>query len=351
MKRCLILGAGAAGLSVAGFLADKRYEVTLYNRTERRIVPYIENGGYDLVRPDNTKVRIDTIRYISSLEKEENIFDYIIFCLNSNGQAEISSEVYKYFGANGVWILIPGHTFGALSVLRNGQKGGWNKLPTIIEMQALPFVCRVIEETTVQIYQFKKNLMGSLFGENVLRKQIEDDLHDMFGNEFQLTKEKYWASMHNMTIAIQPILLLCNVGRIDKESFLFYRSSSNEYVENLMEAVDSERIKIAELFGLQEILSTKDWLRECYGATGETITEMLKNVKGYEQIIAPDTFRHRFAVEHIETGLVPIEAAAIALGVQVPCITSLINIASCMLGMDLREQGRNIDSLGLLEIL
>jgi opine dehydrogenase len=56
---------------------------------------------------------------------------------------------------------------------------------------------------------------------------------------------------------------------------------------------------------------------------------------------------HRFLTEDIPYGMVPVESLGARLGVPTPIISSLINIANEMLGVDFLKDARDLKKLGL----
>lgn len=343
MKKCLILGAGAAGLGMAGILALSGYSVTVYNRSKERILPLI-NDGLNIVFPTNEKYHEDKIIFTDILQNEE--YDFIFFCLNSNAQEEMSKTIYKHYGCKGLWLLIPGHTFGAIAVLNS--MGVNSKKIQIMELQALPFVCRIIDDNTVKILQYKKRISAASYMRRENEEKIKNLMKQVNILHFDISESNLWSSMNNVTFAVQPIILLLNAGRVER-TFHFYSEGSNRYINNLINRVDEERILIAQKIGVENALTSISILKDMYGVDGNNISEVLQNVDGFRDIISPNTLMHRFIIEHVETGMVPIESVAEYLGLKVPNISSFITIASSVVGVDLRENGRNKYKLGLTQ--
>jgi opine dehydrogenase len=62
---------------------------------------------------------------------------------------------------------------------------------------------------------------------------------------------------------------------------------------------------------------------------------------------APKNMQHRFLLEDIPYGLVPMEELASLGGVATPMCSALVELASCMLQTDFRQEGRGLKRLGL----
>ena len=156
-----------------------------------------------------------------------------------------------------------------------------------------------------------------------------------------------WTGLHNMTIVMQPALLLLNFGRVGLGAtpFRIY-AEANEAIGVLMHALDKERIAVAGALGVHAITAA-EWLASVYGTRGETLDAMLRDVPGYRGIEAPQTVHHRFLTEHVKTGLVPLSALGHLVGIATPTTEAVIQLSSVLLGRDLRSEGRTAERMGL----
>ena len=86
------------------------------------------------------------------------------------------------------------------------------------------------------------------------------------------------------------------------------------------------------------------------GAQGKTISEIYSTNPVYKWDYAPKTFQHRFFLEDVPYGMVPMESLGKILNIKTPLITSIIEIASSLTNQDLRSEGRDLRKLGLQDI-
>ena len=75
--------------------------------------------------------------------------------------------------------------------------------------------------------------------------------------------------------------------------------------------------------------------------------ELLQNNEPYRGLKPPRDLSHRFVVEDIMSGLVPIASLGDQLGVPTPMIDAFIEIGSVAAGRDFRVEGRTVEKLGL----
>lgn len=114
----------------------------------------------------------------------------------------------------------------------------------------------------------------------------------------------------------------------------------------LFRKLDLERIGVSKALG-HPVESTRDWLKRTYHIEGETLYECLQNNEAYRKIDAPATLQHRYLFEDVPCGLVPLEAVGLNYGVDMTHTSLIINLASRLMGVDFRQTGRNLESLGL----
>jgi opine dehydrogenase len=120
-------------------------------------------------------------------------------------------------------------------------------------------------------------------------------------------------------------------------------------VGRVVEGLDLERILVGEALGLS-LSPTRSRLLEWYGtqgASGETLGEIMATNPPYEAAMAPQTLFHRFIIEDIPFGLVPMEEFGHSLNIPTPIASSLITLSNELLGRDLRKEGRNMQRLGI----
>jgi len=144
-----------------------------------------------------------------------------------------------------------------------------------------------------------------------------------------------------------PAPLILNASKVDQgEPFDYYHEGITPSVAALMERVDAERLAVARALGVSAV-SAKDWLAIAYGVRGETLYEAIQRNASYGGIKAPRTLMHRYILEDVPTGLIPIASFGRLAGVPTPFTESLIQMACGVTGIDFWRQGRTVESLGL----
>src|ERR1035438_6104079 len=67
----------------------------------------------------------------------------------------------------------------------------------------------------------------------------------------------------------------------------------------------------------------------------------------YVGIKAPSTVHHRYLLEDVPTGLIPLIELGTAAGLTLPTLRSLVTLAEVTMGIDTWRQERSLESLGL----
>jgi opine dehydrogenase len=119
----------------------------------------------------------------------------------------------------------------------------------------------------------------------------------------------------------------------------------------VMEAVDGERLAIADAFGVQAKSLARHFCEE-RTKTKEAIRSgsayrIVKESQSSQRIKAPSTLDHRFLHEDVGCGLVPMSAFGNLVGVETPNMEALTRLASLANDIDYTSSGRTLDRMGL----
>lgn len=338
-----ILGAGNGGQALAGWLAAKGFNISLYDRNPQRIKRIKDNGGIELTGQVHIKRSIDTVS--NNIYETVHGADLILVATTATAHKEIAEKIAETLTDHQVIVLNPGRTGGALEFKNTLNKLVPNKKLYIAEAQTLVFACRIIEDGKVNIIGIKDRVLVSAVPSsdtphviNCLKKGFDC---------FYPAQNILETSFENIGAMFHPCVTLFNEAAIERgESFYFYRDMT-EGLARLIEEADKERLEVAKAYGYDAI-SAKEWVSYAYGGIkGETLCERMQNNPAYYDIIAPKTINCRQITEDIPTGIVPLSELGKVAGVPTPLLDSLITICSLLLHTDFKSEGRNLDNLGL----
>ena len=322
-----IIGSGSGAQAFSCDFASRGHSVTVWSKNIERIEALhskqnLVNEYYE--NATTAKVTI-TNRIADAVQNAE----VIMFITNANLHASLFEYIYPYLHESQLLVLSPGKTLGLSTLKFIEQRIYKNKDLAIIELQTLLFACREIEPGNVQILGRKKYIEGCFNSISSLEKWRGIILELI--PEINLNVGTLSVSVNNIAPILHPPIMLANVTRITQGlSFKFYRDISQE-VANLMLDLDSERMAIADFYQA-DYRSLSDWITSAYDLPKQdSLLRSISNNLAYTDVISPQKFNSRFLTEDIPTGLIPLERMAALADIEVPSISSVINMAGSML--------------------
>jgi opine dehydrogenase len=169
--------------------------------------------------------------------------------------------------------------------------------------------------------------------------------------DLRAAKNVLETGLRNINTVVHAPILIHNAGWAEKSkgNFLFYWDGCTPGVGHTAEAVDRERISLGKCFGLT-LDSMLDVSLEWYGhegAKGNTLQEVLSTNPVYAKDYAPPTLQHRFLLEDIPYGMVPMESLGKLTGIPTPVTSAIITLACELTQLDLRSRARDLNALNM----
>lgn len=341
MKRFSIIGAGGGGLAIAHRLIENNCEVLVYDKDQEKISKLKDT---DLMIYSKTK---NTVHKFNSTNNLKDIFEFsnfIFISITTNNILSLTKEIVNYLNDDMILFLNPGHTFGALEMFNILKEKRKNLCPVIAEAQDLLFVSRINKDLTeLNIKNVKRHMSFAALNPND-NKKISEGIGSMF-DEFQAESSVLMTSLGNMSPILHTIPMLFNLVKIDnKSSFKFYHEGITPSLAKIMKKMDDERLKIGRACGIN-LISIEEWLKKSYNLVGDDLYELIQSNNSYSSIEGPLTLDHRFIIEDVSSGLVPMATFAKKLNVETPVMDSIISLFSELLDYDFIQEGRNINKI------
>jgi len=226
------------------------------------------------------------------------------------------------------------------------KKNGLDADIVIAESHTIPHTCRNIDGEDLQIFAVKTNVRIAAFPSYKI-KEVLAILNDIL-SIFIPAKDIFETGLNNIGSIFHPAPTLLNMGWIETKKFKFkyYYDGITSSVAKILEQLDEERVMVAKALQTKAITAL-EWLYEAYGSSGDTIYKALQKTECYKAIEAPVSLRHRYLFEDVPTGLVPIASLARKAGIDTPVMNLMIDLACLACGVNFREIGRTMSSLGL----
>jgi opine dehydrogenase len=344
MVKIAVVGAGNGGQALAGYLAMKGFDVSLFNRSKRRISPIIDSHS---IRIEGQVVGEYHISFATTnMEEAIKGRKLIMVVVPAFAHKEIAKRMAPYLEDGQIIVLNPGRTGGALEFNNVLKEENVKKDVIVAEAQTFIFASRMSNPGVAKVFRIKNAVPVS-----ALPATRNAELEEVLCNaipEFEIVKNVIYTSFNNIGVVFHPATLILNAARVETTAgkFEFYFEGISPSVAKVLEKIDEERCKVMELFNA-EPMTAKDWLNYAYDVRGNSLYEAIRNNVGYRGIYAPPTLDNRYILEDLPMSLVPISSFGEEYGVKTPVIDSIINLANIMMGKNFWKEGRTVKDLGL----
>ncbi len=367
MTKIAILGAGNGGCACAVDLILNGFDVILCSAYRpSHIKPLLEKGSLEYsgkLGEGFVKLKVTT-----SLEEAAGDADIIIVVTPSSiheyyarllvpilynrgkNKEGINEEEGGVRTRKNPIILLNGSTTGGALFVSGILKEMGISDPLVCETDILNYACRLQNPTSIKIYHKVKQRLFSCFPSKY-NSYAYEQIKSIFP-ELQLAENVLQTSLSNFNAILHPPGMILNAGWIEHTlgNFLFYSEGISTAVARTIEYVDNERLKIIQKIGLKAETMTEIFYR--YGFTlsaFNSIYEAIKSSDTIRLIQSPDKLNHRYLLEDTGYGLVPMAYIARSLGIQIPTIDSLINIACILNDVNHWDIGLTSKKLGIAQ--
>jgi len=339
-----ILGAGHGGHGMmAHFLSLGLKNLSWWNRRQSVCQAILQKGS--LVSSGAINGTFDIPFTSSNIELIIKGASLVMLAVPASAHEEIAQYIAPFINRNGVILLNPGRTGGAIVVYQILRKQGREDV-FVGETQTFSYTCRCIEPGLTEVLAIKKyNEIG--FIGNKIPSKIQQFLENIYPC-MKWHKGTLQTSLMNIGAMLHPAPVLLNTGRIESPNCTFhhYYEGITPSVAKFLEKLDMERLAIGKFFNV-ELLSISDWHKECYGKRGNNLYDSIQINKSYTAIKAPVSLDHRYLWEDVPTGIVPLLALSHAIGTSHESLQIVLDLTRMLTGKDYWAIGRNDEYLGL----
>lgn len=352
-EKIAILGAGNGGFAAAADLKQKGFYVTFFEMPQfaDTLKEVQEKGGIELETLESSGLKggfckIDVI----TTDPEQAIkgCNVLLVIVPAFAQKYIAKAIAPYLEDGQMIVLNPGNFGGTIEFGQILKNEGVKKDIILAETECLIYACRKKSPSTVWIRGYKNELQIAALP--ATDNQVVLETMKYLYPTVTSAANVITTGLSNPNSVGHPPIMLLNTGSIDnKKDFLFYWEGLSPAVGVVMEELDKERMYIGSAFNLgltRKVDTAKRWY-SAQGAKGETLHELLGKNPIYQWSKGPDTLQHRYILEDIPYGLVPMEELADLAGTPSPTIKAMIQLGCLVTGKDLRKEGRGLKKLGL----
>lgn len=326
---------------MAAHLALNGIESRLWNRSKANLEAIQESGHILASGIVNGEAVPSLVSH--DLGKSIDGVEVIMITTPATAHQELAQQLAPHLKKNHIIILNPGRTLGAWSFAKELRNAGLKSLPRIAEAQTIVYTCRTTGRNSVEILALKENVPISAIPMDQTSSIIES-LPNCIGRRFSASDSMIETSLGNIGMILHCLPMLMNVGWIEAEQipFRYYYQGITPTIARLLEQLDQERLEIASTLGCK-LPSITDWFHTAYRIKADDLYSAIRRNKAYETIDAPASLDHRYLMEDVPFGLVPMEKIAMELKIPTPLTSMTISLAEKALNKDLRGLGRQAD--------
>jgi opine dehydrogenase len=338
-----VLGGGNGGQSLSAHLALLGFRVRLYDIFEETIESIRTRGGVEVSGAVNGfgKIELATTDIAEAVEGA----DIIMIVTPAVAHREIAVNCAPHLCDGQIVFIHPGSPGGALEFKKGLHDQKCDKAVTVAESNSLLYACRSSQPGVTTIFAVKKELMVAALPATETERIVKS-LNAAFP-QIYAGSHVMAPSLSNPNAMMHPAPTLLNTSLIESDcKWLYYWDGITPTIGAFVEAMDAERLAVARAFGLK-MPSTLEWYKLAYGADADTLSEAVKKNMAYAEVKGQNTLCTRYLLEDIPMGLVPMVSLGKMLGVDVPRMETVVNLAELLIGRDLTSSGRTLDNLGL----
>lgn len=346
--RVAVLGAGNGGCAIAADLVRRGIECTLFDLPAfEAVVAPIREAGTLRLSGALGDVTLAAPPVTTDMGVAVEGSDVLLVAVPAFAQVAFAEAFASFLRAGQVVVLVPGSTGGALAVAEVLRRAGRLDGIAVAETLSLPFACRKVDPTHVNVSGVKHDLPVAAFPAS-RSSNVAEALAGVFPAGITTAANVLETSLNNLNAMAHPLPTLLNAGWIETTAgdFRFYNDGVSPSVARAMDAADRDRLAVVTALGLPGIPAT-EWDRRLYGLAGATTYDLNRDSWVHRDVRAPRELRSRYLTEDVPFGLVPIASVARELGIATPTIDLAIDLACLLLDEDLRAVGRTAASLGL----
>jgi opine dehydrogenase len=343
-----VLGSGNGGHAIAFEWAQAGHEVSLFDFEQygATLAPVADRGG---ISADGELAGFQPVAYAGHDIARALAGAELVFAVGPAYSTAPFAQACRPHLAPGVaYVVCPSSCAGAVVFKQGLGLDVRDESVLVCETSTLPYAVRLTGPAHITVYN---RLKGGYFVA-ALPGRLTGRAHDLLSPvyaEIEPAGSVLQTTLQNGNPVIHPAVSLCNAALIERTGgdFLFYEEGVTAGVGRVIEAVDTERLAIAQALGVTVLRDPELGIVQGYQAVDNYSTGY-SQAPGFRGIKAQPQLDHRYFNEDAGFGLVFLTDLARAVGVPTPNMTAVLRLSSIVTGRDYEaEQARTMAGLGL----
>lgn len=338
-----VVGAGNGGHAMAADLVSRGHKIILYELPSfaAGLEGASRKGSIELLEGDGSTVSpVETSTDIKDVLARSEIVNVVV---PSNGHDAFFTAMLPYLRPHHIVVIWAGR-LGALRLAKLAKETGASAF-SIIEATTLPYGTQLEGPGIVRVLFRARELHVAHFpGDSSQRGRAE--LLDLYP-EVRFRSHIVETFLRNSSLLVLPTATLVNAGCIERSGgdYYLFRDGVTESVAELVGAVNKEFAAVGRAFGAEIPVYSQATIRAMGSVESATFTAAKPGY--YAELRGPEQLRHRYLLENIPFGFVPVSELGAAAGVKTPVIDGLIAVSCALLGSSLIDEARTLSTLGL----
>jgi opine dehydrogenase len=345
-RKLTICGGGNGALAMAADLTLAGHCVTLYEmpQFQSNIEEVFATHKLRIVGKGRQGIA-DIPLVTSDIEEALKEPDLVLIVAPVFAHAPYANMCAPYLRDGHKIVLVPG-TMGSLEFVEILRQKRVDANVLVGELCTLPYAARRTGPNQVSIYNTSQDMVLGVFP-----GQETASLLDIVCQLYPVTRPAasvLEAGLYRTNPIIHPVGVMLNAGHIERAhgEFYLYEEAMTPSVVRVLEACDKERMSIGKALGIQLPSMAGLLHKEGYGPKGD-LWEVLNGSRGLTPLKGPAQLETRYITEDVPYGLVTWASLGNLVGVPVPLMSALVDVASALMDTDYWQEGRTASTCGI----
>jgi opine dehydrogenase len=347
--RVAVIGAGNVGCALAADLALRGEHVRLCNRSGSRLDAIREAGGITVTGAVEGFAPIAVLT--TDMAEAVSNADVVAVTVPTPALPHYASALADTVTAGQLIWLDPGHSGGALYLGAEFRRRRQDRRPLICQLSTASHGSRMAGSATVGVFALTAAKVAAFPSSDLdeCHARIEALLPGQFGTAGSVLE----LDLQNVNAVMHPVQMLCNASWIEATGgdFFIYREGTGIATARIIEAVDAERMALANRLGVVTLsliaAAGQAGYTTAEGARTSSVYDALQAGDAIGRVKAPPSLDHRYLHEDVGWGLVQWVHLASVAGVPTPTMEAVTTLASTLNGVDYLRDGLTIERMGL----
>jgi opine dehydrogenase len=346
-----VMGAGNGGLAIAFEWAHRGHEVRVYSDPDfadnvRRVR---ERGG---ISAEGVLSGFAPITVATTDPEEALVGAELVFAVSPAYATEALGAAARPHLRDGMTVVVcPGSCVGSLAFKRAAGLDLMDESILVGETSTLPYAVRATELGGVRFFHRFDTGLYAAAAPRTGTPRLLDTVRQVWP-ETEEAATVFQTTLQNGNPVIHPAVTILNAALIERThgDFAFYEEGVTQASGRLMEAVDGERLAIADALGVSILSEPEAGVRQGYMTEANYSTGYSK-APGFLGIRAQSQLNNRYLTEDVGYSMVFLTDLARALEVPTPTMDAVVRVASVILDRDFVAEGaRTMAGLGLADL-